>query len=150
MQLGQPGQHHREPLELQCLVAQVVGDIAPQGLHSRKLCQCNSIIQEPSSCTQTMLRGYHPYKSLWRIQNYIRKQGMAIWDLPTGSNKVMIFANHNPQNIESGMELPTKTITLTIGDMQINEVFCDYLSSTDNQQQTTVMIFLQGRASLKV
>ena len=35
-------------------------------------------------------------------------------------------------------------------DMQINEVFCDYLSSTDNQQQTTVMIFLQGRVSLKV
>ena len=34
--------------------------------------------------------------------------------------------------------------------MQINEVFCDYLSSTDNQQQTTVMIFLQGRVSLKV
>ena len=36
------------------------------------------------------------------------------------------------------------------GDMQINEVFCDYLSSTDNQQQTTVMIFLQGRVSLEV
>ena len=35
-------------------------------------------------------------------------------------------------------------------DMQINEVFCDDLSSTDNQQQTTVMIFLQGRVSLKV
>ena len=35
-------------------------------------------------------------------------------------------------------------------DMQINGVFCDYLSSTDNQQQTTVMIFLQGRVSLKV
>ena len=35
-------------------------------------------------------------------------------------------------------------------DMQINEVFCDYLSSTDNQQQTTVMIFLQGRVPLKV
>ena len=34
--------------------------------------------------------------------------------------------------------------------MQINGVFCDYLSLTDNQQQTTVMIFLQGRVSVKV
>ena len=35
-------------------------------------------------------------------------------------------------------------------DVQINEIFYDYLSSTDNQQQTTIMIFLQGRVSLKV
>ena len=34
--------------------------------------------------------------------------------------------------------------------MQINGVFCDYLSLTDNQQQTTVIIFLQGRVSVKV
>ena len=39
---------------------------------------------------------------------------------------------------------------LTPIDMKINEVFCDYLSSTDNQQQPTVMIFLQGRVFLKV
>ena len=26
--------------------------------------------------------------------------------------------------------------------MQINEVFCDYLSSTDNQQQTTVTVHI--------
>ena len=59
---------------------------------------------------------------------------------PVGHGGI-IFKDHLPST-----DLSTTQAT----DMQINEVFCDYLSSTDNQQQTTVMIFLQGRVSLKV